>query len=514
MRKVTSIIAGIFLAFALTACGSGGGGSDPDPKPVVVEGCTDSAALNYNSKATKDDGSCKYPEPVVSTISGKAFDGYIVGGTAWMDINGDGVLNEDEPSSITKAGGDYSIDLTEAQNACLAWSTIYVDVPVGAIDEQEGEVLEAYRMSFPPSLDPDLEQEGINISPLTTVVWESVVTALRNEGRSISCATLSTDQELSSYIRNVIDQGMEGVVRHYNIPLEKIFTDFIADGDTELQEKAVKIVGGLQASLAKTIELSSEYPDSFVQVKYYTGTHFDDWQTPDQWYNEIWIWDDNGVAENIIKSVDDTLDTEIKLIYHKKSSDRNGTVNGEEYRVVDSIQIETRFGNDYYTCEVNETFYWFVGEKQYTINNIRFGDNYEVLEDCELLKLNPIQTQNVFVSYSTSETLSYRSQFVYLNGEIFDGRMIAQNIEDDDVTNWTSIIETNIPYRYIDRGTAGSYGAHRTEIKLVDADGVHQIRTILSQYGQTLSWSRYVYLLDKTSYRECSPDGVTWGTCE
>ena len=31
--------------------------------PLYIEGCTDPEALNYNTRATKDNGSCKYPEP-------------------------------------------------------------------------------------------------------------------------------------------------------------------------------------------------------------------------------------------------------------------------------------------------------------------------------------------------------------------------------------------------------------------------------------------------------------------
>ena len=35
----------------------------PVPEPVIIQGCTDSLANNYNSEATEDDNSCIYPEP-------------------------------------------------------------------------------------------------------------------------------------------------------------------------------------------------------------------------------------------------------------------------------------------------------------------------------------------------------------------------------------------------------------------------------------------------------------------
>ncbi len=41
-----------------------GGGGTPDPDPVL--GCTDSAASNYNSSATQDNGSCTYPVVVTN----------------------------------------------------------------------------------------------------------------------------------------------------------------------------------------------------------------------------------------------------------------------------------------------------------------------------------------------------------------------------------------------------------------------------------------------------------------
>ena len=126
--------------------------------------------------SSKDNsGSVVVPEPVAtSLLNGKVIDGYVSGATVWLDINGNGVLNEDEPSTVSTQAGDYALELTAAQRECVPYAALYVDVPVGAVDEDSGEVTEAYQMARPAQFQPLDEAALLHISPLTSVLWQQV----------------------------------------------------------------------------------------------------------------------------------------------------------------------------------------------------------------------------------------------------------------------------------------------------------------------------------------------------
>ncbi|MEI8624888.1 hypothetical protein P4S67_11750 [Pseudoalteromonas sp. B137] len=150
----------ISLAFTLGLVGCGGGDKAAVVEPVVAK-----------------------PDPIkvdsveVNTISltGKVIDGYVSGAIVWLDIDGDGTFDEQsEPSVVSEESGNYSFNFTEEQALCVPYSTMYVDVPVGAIDEDLGEVTQAYQMSFPPSIEALTDEDIRNISPLTTVIWEQL----------------------------------------------------------------------------------------------------------------------------------------------------------------------------------------------------------------------------------------------------------------------------------------------------------------------------------------------------
>ena len=72
-----TVQSGVTFSGSISAQGKGsGGGSDwtitgmdfsnvaaPPPPPPMVMGCTNQMAVNYNPRATMDDGSCRMPPP-------------------------------------------------------------------------------------------------------------------------------------------------------------------------------------------------------------------------------------------------------------------------------------------------------------------------------------------------------------------------------------------------------------------------------------------------------------------
>lgn len=499
--KTTRIFSAIALSLSLAACGGGGGGGGADP--VTNDGGS---------------GSGGGQDPVsYHEIGGKAFDGYIVGGTVWMDIDGDGVMDDDEPRDVTKSGGDYTLELTDDQEACLAWSTIYVDVPVGAMDEQEGEVLEAYQMSFPPSLDPEATQSEINISPLTTVIWDSVATALRNTGTSISCASLSGDEELVSFIQETIEQGQSAVVRHYNVSEEDLYTDFIADGNTELQAKAVEIVRGLQASLRETIELSDANPESDVRVQYYTGTDLDEWETPDTWYRDAWIWYPDGTAENSVTQVSDDLTTDVRTIvqWTERTTDYGTHV------VKQSTIWETRDWSGEtvnYNCDIKEEIEWYYDpdELELGLVNLRAERDALAFEDCVAAWQNPIHSQYVIVWYEPSEEVRAGAQFTYKADTtgLFDYTMNEETANEDSL-NDLGLVMAQLPYQNNLADLAGADRVTRFN-EWHKADGtVEWIFTNVTRYldGKTW-WERVTEYVDGTTLKECAVVSGEWTSCD
>ena len=170
MLKRPTLFALTTLASAiLTACGGGGSGGNEAPK---------------------------------TTLSGTVADGYLKGAAVCLDINGNGVCDSGEPSTVTTDGGKYTLSGITAGDETKY--PVLVSVPATAIDSDNptGTVGKAYFLSSPAG-------KGSFVSPLTTLVQQKVAAgASIDTAESTVKALLSiTDTTVSLFSDYVAAQG-------------------------------------------------------------------------------------------------------------------------------------------------------------------------------------------------------------------------------------------------------------------------------------------------------------------
>jgi hypothetical protein len=117
---------------------------------------------NGSSSSTQPETDEPTDEPSTIEISGKAADGYLIGATACLDLNGNKQCDADEPSAETGAGGVFTLDVPEGIDVDAY--AIVVEVHDSTIDEDTGTAVgKPFVLSAPPGMTDF-------ISPLTTAV--------------------------------------------------------------------------------------------------------------------------------------------------------------------------------------------------------------------------------------------------------------------------------------------------------------------------------------------------------
>lgn len=280
-HRAAALTCTAWLTATLAGCG---GGAAPAPAPIVPA-------------PTPTPTPAPTPAPpapeVKSALSGKVIDGYISGATVWLDINGNHVKDADEPSVVSKAAGAYQLELTEPQRACLPYATLYVDVPAGAVDEDTGPVKEAYQMAIAPQFKPLTTEQVLNISPLTTAIWDQVRTRLTATGANLnSCEQLRQNQQLRESVSAEIQTVMADLVGRHNLSEARIHADFIKTQDTSSHALAQDIVKGLKAGYAYKQQLHAQYPDAtHIRAEVYRGrgtSNVND--RAGVWYRNVSVW--------------------------------------------------------------------------------------------------------------------------------------------------------------------------------------------------------------------------------
>ncbi|WP_422381673.1 extracellular solute-binding protein [Marinicellulosiphila megalodicopiae] len=141
MNKLNSIIKPVLFSAAVLLAGCGSDKEKDD------NGDMDTTGEDLNTGQTV-------------SLTGVVADGYLQGAKACLDMNLSGRCDDGEPFAITGAGGDFDLDVAIGNEDKFP---VVVEVPIGAIDSDYGEVTQGYTLSAPAG-------KVAFISPMTTLI--------------------------------------------------------------------------------------------------------------------------------------------------------------------------------------------------------------------------------------------------------------------------------------------------------------------------------------------------------
>jgi hypothetical protein len=189
---------------------------------------------------------------------GNVIDGYIAGAKVYADLNWNFQLDSGEPKTTSDESGAFSFggddlyldDFGEDYRACFAKRPLVVEVPIGAVDSDRGEVTVAFTLYLLPQ--PDTEQSKaslVNVTPLTSLFFDLVSDAKDEQSfdsPSVSESCGSSGDQLLALIQANLKALELDLVEKYDITLETLAADYIASGDEGLTAKAAKIADALK----------------------------------------------------------------------------------------------------------------------------------------------------------------------------------------------------------------------------------------------------------------------------
>lgn len=446
----------------------------------------------------------------LTTISGKVIDGYVSGATVWLDYNGNSKLDEQtEPSTISGEAGDYSFEFTEEQKQCLPYATMYVDVPVGAVDADTGIVTDAYQMALPPSIDTLSDDELRHISPLTTSIWGLLRSQLQGSGKgNFSCSDLMDDIALRNEIKATVEDVILNAVTHYNLSEEQIFADFILDDNSVAYDAAQEIVKGLKAAYKYTLDLNEQYPDAtdILVVVYQSKENDELYNLNSAWYrDEVILLENQTLIKNVKLKDTGTLeqvDYVLTKLDRVDSSWGDQNYNGE-LRIRNDIYINDDLT---YRCGIIEKVILKNNDITYEISNFLPTVNHSTIETCIPDAINTPYERSFKVSYSVDDS-NYFGAFFFRDDKVSFNELSAwinvidkaAALDPTDVFNYMNAL----PYEF---DSAVEVDASNWR-KRKTTNGV-QIDT-----NNDNEWVRITENDDNTRTTECSDDGINWGLC-
>lgn len=367
MKNTTKTLIASAVALTLIGCGGGGGSSDGGAAPAK------------------------------KTVEGKVIDGYISGATVFLDLNFNSKLDAGEPSTVTGEAGAFALTVTDEQAECSQYVPTVTHVPVGAIDSDypNQPITEAYTMVSPPSFAMSTDEDLLNLTPLTSVVWTSVEKELYGNSEvqmaALTCESIIEDQATRETIADRLEEQEIRTAQRYNITIDEMYGDYVAKAQTEVHTLAQSIVPGLQASYADTLVLEDTYPTAeYVFVEYYMEVNNEvAVQTYDysssEWFRREFVQLKSGNWTEVTNSMSQDLET-VGAVYGRASQATrdNGVIQYEENIMFAADSTWTSYAPSY-DCNVQENYWESDRAIQKGVSNNAFVGGMTDWADCESL---------------------------------------------------------------------------------------------------------------------------------
>lgn len=367
MKNTTKTLIASAVALTLIGCGGGGGSSDGGVAPAK------------------------------KTVEGKVIDGYISGATVFLDLNFNSKLDAGEPSTVTGEAGTFALTVTDEQAECSQYVPTVTHVPVGAIDSDypNQPITKAYTMVSPPSFAMATDEDLLNLTPLTSVVWTSVEKELYGDAEvqmsTLTCESIIEDQATRETIADRLTEQEIRTAQRYNITIDEMYGDYVAKAQTDVHTLAQAIVPGLQASYADTLVLEDSNPNAnYVFVEYYMETNNNvAVQTYDyssaEWFRREFVQMEMGNWTEVTNSMSEDLET-MGAVYARSSQSTvdNGVIEYEENVMFAADSNWTSYAPSY-DCNVQENYWESDRDIQRGVSNNAFVTGLNDWADCESL---------------------------------------------------------------------------------------------------------------------------------
>ncbi|AOT07840.1 hypothetical protein [Pseudoalteromonas luteoviolacea] len=517
--QLKTLTLAILCGSLFTGCGGKGGSGSPSIElnnkntstpPVQHNGNTGSQTPESDSGSADNADSTPPVDTDQSRYArrGRVIDGYVKGATVWLDLNSNAKKDEHEPFVISTDKGSYELELTEEQAQCAAYVPTYVDVPVGAIDEDLGEVTKAYQMVLPPSFTTPDDETLQHITPLTTVLWQSLYKS--DEFKNTTCAEIIADNKLKKQLQIVLSKSIKQVVDHYNISEEQLFSDYIESGDESLKKLAENIVKGLQASVEKYLALAKEYLDAHeIRVLHYQDTPPAQPQSEERvWYRSIVIYaEDDAPIVNETVRMDENLE-EVLFVHYDRKITTQPWGDGHNYRRY--VDMEKNTLDDLGVCHHSEVLEIKIGDITYSLDNYKSVDRTSHEEMCNnKIDFSDAPYRGLSVSYSK-------------NGVNYLTSITQDKNSKNDLPDWVNLADKPnlldilvLTYYFVQSGHEFDKDItipfYSWEKRITDDSSENRITTYKYSDG---TWKRETYRDDGTYITHCSNDGEIWEDCE